>query len=114
MADPNKPGTMNDKGVNERLRSELNQAGDNQTMRAEQAKAEVSRQPQDEKAKLDKERQEQGAMGGSQSGSQTGEPGRARDELSQSQNKEKSAIGGSHPADKPEEFKKDRESATPR
>ena len=86
MADPNNPGTMNDKsdkGVNERLRSELNQAGDNQTLRAEQAKAEVGRKHEDEKAKPDMERQGKSAIGGGQSSSQTGEPGRARDELGQ-------------------------------
>jgi hypothetical protein len=88
MADPNNSGTMNEQGTNERLRSEANQAGDNQTLRAEQAKAEVSRQDQPEKAQTDEQRGEKSAIGGGQqptgqSHSQTGEPGRARDELSQ-------------------------------
>ncbi len=88
MADPNNNGTMNGQGANERLRSEANQAGDNQTLRAEQAKAEVGRREQPEKARTDEQRHEKSAIGGGQqptgeSRSQTGEPGRARDELSQ-------------------------------
>lgn len=87
MADPKSSGTMNDQGTKERLRSQANQAGDNQTMRAEQAKAEVGKQQPPEKAKADEQRQEKSAIGGGhqptgESRSQTGEPGRARDELS--------------------------------
>lgn len=54
----------------------------NQTMQHEKAKAEVSGQSPDEKARLDKERQEKSAIGGGQQ-PQTGEPGRARNELDQ-------------------------------
>ena len=55
----------------------------NQTMQHEKAKAEVSGQHrQDEQSKTDKERQEKGAIGG-QPSTQTGEPGRARNELDQ-------------------------------
>ena len=79
----------------------MNSNNPNQTIKAEQAKAEMSGQHH-EKAQSDKERQEPGAIGRGQSSSQsqTGEQGRARDE-----------IGSSHPADK---SKDDRESVTPR
>lgn len=63
----------------------------NQTIRQEEAKAEVGSPPrQDERDKLDHERHEKGAIGGQQpsgQASQTGEAGRARDELSQNQKK---------------------------
>ena len=82
----------------------MNSNNPNQTIKAEQAKAEMSGQHH-EKAQMDNERQERSAIGGGQTSSQsrTGEQGRARDE-----------IGGSHPADKPEAFKNDRESVKPR
>ncbi|QDP18847.1 hypothetical protein [Sphingomonas xanthus] len=52
-------------------------------MQHEKAKAEVSGQGrQDERDKLDQERGQKGAIG-SEARSQTGEPGRARDELDQ-------------------------------
>ena len=72
------------------------QGNPNQTMQQERAKAEVSGQRQDERDKLDQQRhqqrQEKSAIGGgqqptgqtgSQPASQTGEPGRARNELDQ-------------------------------
>jgi hypothetical protein len=71
------------------------QRNPNQTMQQERAKAEVSKH-QDERDKLDQQRheqrQEKSAIGGSQQptgqtgsqpASQTGEPGRARNELDQ-------------------------------
>lgn len=67
MAD-NKTNQSQDKS-NEQLRSQANQTDSNQTMRHEQAKGEVSGQ-----------RDEKGAIGGGNP-SQTGEPGRARNEL---------------------------------
>lgn len=63
----------------------MNSNNPNQIIKAEQAKAELSRRGQ------------------SSTQSQTGEQGRAHDE-----------IGSSHPADKPEAFKNDRGSDTPR
>jgi hypothetical protein len=74
----------------------------NQTMQHEQAKASVSgqqRQPeqgqaggdrQREQSELDRNRQEKSAIGGGQSSSQTGEPGRARDELGQNRSETES------------------------
>ena len=76
----------------------------NQTMQHEKAKAEVSQQRQDERDKLDQkrhdEREEKSAIGGfqqsgqksgqpgTQPSSQTGEPGRARNELDENEKKE--------------------------
>ena len=74
MADTKTPDTRNSDSkmsqgaTNERLRSETNMSGDNQTMKHEQAKGAVSG-----------DRQEKSAIGGGQ----TGEPGRARNELGQ-------------------------------
>ncbi len=80
MADTKTPDSRNSdskmKGAtNERLRSETNKAEGSQAVRHEHAKGEVSGQ-----------RQEKSAIGREQpfGGSQTGEPGRARDELGQS------------------------------
>lgn len=74
MAD-NKPGTMN------------NSNDPNQTIKAEQAKAEMGGQRHEDKAKTDEQRRDPSAIGGGQSSSQsnTGEQGRARDELSKGQ-----------------------------
>ena len=67
----------------------------NQTMQHEQAKASVSgeqRQPEQGKSgddrtkgEFDKSRQEKSAIGGGDTRSQTGEPGRARNELEKGQ-----------------------------
>ena len=61
---------MNQDKTNEQLRSQANQSGDNQTMRHEQAKGQFSGQSG-----------EKSAIGGGSDRSQTGEPGRARNEL---------------------------------
>lgn len=80
MAD-NKTGTTN------------NSNSPNQTIKAEQAKAEMGGQRHEDKAKTDEQRREPSAIGGGQSSSQshTGEQGRARDELSQSQSQKEPA-----------------------
>ena len=81
MADTKTPDSknfdskMNKDATNERLRSETNKA-ENQTMRHEQAKGAVSGESQ-EKSAIG------GGPSGGQSSSQTGEPGRARNELDQ-------------------------------
>lgn len=51
----------------------------NQTMQHEQAKAEVSGNKQDQS-------REKSAIGGAETGTQTGEPGRARNELDEKTN----------------------------
>lgn len=69
MADTNTPDTrMNQDKSNEQMRSQGSEEGSNQTLRHEQAKNEVSG------------RNEKSAIGGGDR-SQTGEPGRARNEL---------------------------------
>ncbi len=59
------------------------QTNPNQTMQHEKAKAEVSgRQRQDPRDKLDQERHQKGGIGsGSETRSQTGQPGSVRSEL---------------------------------
>ena len=64
---------MNQDKTNEQLRSQANQSDSNQTMRHEQAKGQVSGQ-----------RDEKSAIGGGSDRGQTGEPGRARNELDES------------------------------
>lgn len=92
MADTKTPDTrhsdsqMSQGSANERLRAEANRSSDNQTMKHEQAKGAVSG-----------ERQEKSAIGGGQTGSQstsqTGEPGRARNELGQDRNESDKSRG---------------------
>ena len=82
MADNN----MNQNKTNEQPR---NQADSNQTMRHEQAKGQVSGQ---------RDRDEKSAIGGGSDRSQTGEPGRARNELE----------GGNNPTGQNREFDKNR------
>ena len=89
---------MNQNESNEQLRSQANQSDSNQTMRHEQAKGQVSGQ-----------RDEKSAIGGGQQSSQTGEPGRARNELDQ----ERGQQGGqdtdhSEPTGEKSEFDKSR------
>ena len=67
-----------------------NQGGNNdrnQTMQHEQAKASVSGKDNDRSptGEFDKNRQEKSAIGGGENRSQTGEQGRARDEIKQGQ-----------------------------
>lgn len=68
---------MNQNQSNEQLRSEANKAEGSQAMRHEQAKGQVSG-----------ERDEKSAIGGGDHRSQTGEPGRARDELNQGRDRQ--------------------------
>ena len=84
----NRPDSTDKSGSNERLRSEANK-GDtpNQTMQHEQAKSSVGGDRRDDKSGFGKDRQEKSAIGGGDSGSQTGEPGRARSELDQDKNR---------------------------
>ena len=75
-----------------------NQGGNNdrnQTMQHEQAKASVSGKDNDRSptGEFDKNRQEKSAIGGGENRSQTGEPGRGRDELDDSR---KETTGSSH------------------
>ena len=66
-----------------------NQSGNdrNQTMQHEQAKASVSGKDNQSSpsGEFDKNRQDKSAIGGGENRSQTGEPGRGRDEIKQGQ-----------------------------
>ena len=68
-----------------------NSSNPNQTMRSEQAKAEVRGSGSDrqrEHGGMDKSRGEKSASGGGEHRSQTGEPGRARNELDQDKSRD--------------------------
>ena len=96
-------------GSNEQLRSEANKSDSNQTMRHEQAKGQVSGQ-------AGEQRQEKSAIGGGQPSGQTGEPGRARNELDESKGQagQKSEFdkSRSEPAGEKKEFDKNRSEPT--